>query len=99
VFGLSGGLAAGRVELRALSFLGASSDVEGHGSLSIGARDSLASAGLPRHARPLALADLAGLVPGPALSGEVNANVELSGTQTDRLSGTVHATLERALSG
>src|SRR5262249_11400839 len=47
---LAGGLSNGGVELRRLRFLGAASDVEGHGSLSYGGRDSLEAAGLTLHA-------------------------------------------------
>ena len=96
---LSCALASGRAELGRLRFRSAGSDVEGHGSLAIGARDTLQQAGLSLHARPLVLGDLAGFVPGLPLEGTLVAEVDLDGTRTDRLSGKVEATLEHGRLG
>jgi autotransporter translocation and assembly factor TamB len=98
-FAVAASLTGGRAELGRLRFLGLASDVEGHGALAIGALDTLQSAGLTLSARPLSLADLAGFSPGVPLEGELNADIALEGTRTDRLSGTMRASAAHARIG
>jgi len=98
-FDVAVALAGGRVQLGRLRFLGDSSDVEGHGELSAGARDTLAGANLTLRAQPLSFSDLAGFVPGFPLSGALFADVDLRGTRADRLSGRARARIDRARFG
>ena len=98
-FEVAAALAGGRAELGRLRFLGEASDVQGHGALSIGGRDTLQSAGLTLSARPLSLADVAGFLPGLPLAGELSADIDLRGTRSDRLSGRAHARLEHGRAG
>ena len=98
-FDVAAALAAGRAELGRLRFSGDSSDVEGHGELAIGARDTLQGADLTLRAQPLSFGDLAGFVPGLPLAGALYADVEFHGTRADRLSGGARARIDRARVG
>jgi len=98
-FSLSAALAGGRAEVGELRFRGDSSDVEGHGALSVGGPDTLQRADITLRAQPLSLADVAGFVPGFPLSGALYADVELHGTRRDRISGRARARIDRARVG
>ena len=96
---LSGALAGGRAELAALRVRSAGSDLFAGGALALDARDSLQELRVRLRAHPLALGELAHVVPGLDLEGELAADVEARGPRPDRLTGLVRAELGPARVG
>jgi hypothetical protein len=84
---LAATVAEGRLDVGRLSLHGPRSVVVGNANWAPDVRDSMTALEIELHADPLVLSDLALLSPGRESKGEITADVSLSGSRLDRLSG------------
>jgi len=93
---LAASMEHGRLATRTLRFHTDRSTIDGIFELGLDAADSLTDARIRVTAGRLDLADLRAFLPGLALEGTVNADIDLHGPRASQVSGTVDLSADRA---